>query len=696
MSLVERVVERVRGSEDARRIPKGVLDRLDRGRREMKKEAHKVRLCQLFLDGEAYFYIDNRGGLNYQETMRGVTGGRPNHRVRNRYNFIRPMVDAKVSSSTTRVPGYEVNPSSTDPEDAAGAKLAEKVIRMGYEDWYLRETRVKAVTTAIGGGGAAFALPYFDPMVGPFRLVPGDEGEEDRLVGEGEIKVLLGDRNEVYWEPGTDFYHSRWYGWESARPIGEVVGLDGYLGPPSLTADASISDIATDKPNENMVMVTLYFERPSPKCPQGRMLTIANGVQIAPEAPYPLRHRGQVIDKPCIHRLSYRLNPRNDRDLGLTWELIDFQRTVQDAYNKSIELKNRALNLRMMAPRGSLKQAPTDEPGGIDYYDPIAGFKPEWERAPDPAILGQLQNILDRTLNDMRYVAADTDVEAQPNVAQGAVQAVIQQAANRWSSFLGDLARFDSGVARHCLLLAQEHYTEERMLKVRGRFGWEPVTEFRGADIHGQVDVTVNPATIETRSRQAMLQQLGWIQANFPGYMRPEVAIEVALNGSSMEQILDRFEMDKARANMIIQKIRDGSIMDMPWRTEMQEVLVPPVDQGTGEPMVDPTTGQPLPAVPVRQPVQVPDYLPRRYDDVPVQKWVFENWLKTDDAANLPQEMHDVAMQVYEVFEQLEQQQQAQAMAAQSAQAQELGESNAAKPVPPKSMPSTPNPASEG
>lgn len=688
MSILDRVADRVRTphkDDPSIQLPRGISERLQRGRRVMKEEAHKVRLCQLFLRGEAYFYIDNRGALNYQETMRGVQGGRPAHRVRNRYNFIRPMVDAKVSSSTTRVPGYEVNPSSTDPEDAAASKLAEKVVRQGYEDWYLREVRVKGATLAIGGGGAAFALPYFDPMVGPFRMVPGAKDPEtgepleaDRLVGEGEIKVLLVDRNAVYWEPGADFYHSRWHAIEHARPLAEVVGMDGYRGPAELTPDASVSDITTDRPTEGMVMVTLYFERPSPKFPEGRLLTIANDRLIADPGPYPLRHGGRAIDRPCIHRLSYRLDPDRDQDLGLTWELIDFQRTINDAWNKTIELKNRSLNLRMMAPRGSLKKPPTDEPGGIDYYDPVGGFKPEWERAPDAGILGQLQSILDRAVNDMRYLAADTDVEAQPNVAQGAVQAVIQQAANRWSSFLGDLARWDAGIARHCLLLAQEHYSEERVLKVRGRFGWEPESSFRGADIMGQVDVTVNPATIETRSRAAMLQQLSWITANFPGYVRPEVAIEIALNGASPESLIDRFEMDKARANMIIQKIRDGSIMSMPTRMETMP----------GQP--DPMTGMQGPPVMA----DVPGWMPRPFDDVPVQKWVFENWLKTDDAANLPPEMYEVAMLVYQGFQQLEAQQQAEQMAAQSAQAMALGEANAAKPQE-KGMPSTPSPANE-
>lgn len=668
-----------------REIPKDIQDRLHRGRKWMREDAYKRRLCQLFLDGEAYFYIDNKGILNALETRQGVQAGRPSHRIRNRYNFIRPMVDAKVSSSTTRVPGYEINPSSTDPEDAAAAKLAEKVARQGYEKWHLRELRVKAATLAIGGGGTAFALPYFDPLIGPFRMLAGEDGPE--LVGEGEIKVLLLNGNEVFAEPGADFYHSRWYGVETARPISEVQAMEGFNGA-RLESDAQVGDLVQDRPTEGMCLVTLYFERPCPKYPQGRMLTMANGQQIIPEAGYPLKHAGQAIDEPCIHRLSYRLNPRNDRDLGLTWELIDFQRTLNDIYNKCIELKNRALMLQILAPVGSFQglKPRTDEPGDITYYNPVGGQKPEWERAPDPGILGQLLQIFDRVLNDMRYVAADTDVDVQPNVSPGAVNAVLQQAANRWSSFLGDLARWDSEVVRHCLLLAQEHYTEERVLKVRGRFGWEPEASFRGADIMGQVDVTVNPASIETRSRAAILQQLAWIQANFPGYIRPEVAIDIAMNGSSPESVIESFEFDKARANEIIQKIRDDTIMEMPSRMETKPGPMLPG-------MIDPMTGMEGP--PVQGPPQtmdIPGWMPREFDDVSVQLYVFTTWLKTPDASSLPAHMYEVAMLVYQGFKQIEADQRAQQMAAQTAQAEQLGAGNAAKPQEAKPMPSTPSP----
>lgn len=626
---------------------------------------HKRRLCQLFLEGDVYTYLDNQNLLNRVDTAPGVRSGKPAHRVRNRYNFIRPMVDAKVSSSTTRVPGYEIYPTTTDPEDLAAARLSEKLSRMGYEKWGVRDARVKAATIAIGAGGRAFSLPYFDPNIGPFHEVRQPDGTS-KFVGEGEIKVLILNGNEVMWQDGTAFRDSRYYVVRTARPISEVQTMDGFYGM-KLTPDASTADVPQDKPMRDLVMVTMYFERPCAKYPQGRMLTIANDMQIAPEGPYPMMHNGEVLDEPCLHELSYRMSPDDSDDLGLTWELIDFQKTLQDIYNKIIEIKNRGLNLRMMAPTGSLKKSHDDVPGGIDFYDPIGGFKPEWEPGPNPNLIGQLLNVFDRVFNDMKYVAADNDVSAAPNVAQGAIQAEVQATTNRWSQFLSSFARFDSETMRHCIMLAQEYYIETRVLKVQGRLGWEPVSDFKGADIMGQVDVTVNPATIETHTPQAVMAKLAWIQANFPGFIRPEIAIEIAMNGSSPESVIEDFENDKGRVNRIVQQILDGTIMDMPSRIDL-----------------DPMT---------QQPKVMPGWMPRPFDNIDVQMYVYEGWLKSQDADRLPPHLHDVAMTIYDGMKSLQAMQQAQAAAAEAAQAMALGQTNAAKPGDgQKPMPSTPSP----
>lgn len=651
--------------------PADVDKRLKRGRNSRGDDSAKRRLCQLFLKGQSYSYINNSGAINFQSVNPGPRSGKPTHRIRNNYNFIRPIVDAKVATVTTRPPGYEINPTGTDPTVVEAAQLSEKVARMGYSEWYLREARVAAAELAVGGGGRAYGLPYFDSNVGPFVQVQNDDGTIE-TVGEGEIKIMVLSGNEVVWEPGVEFYHSRWYGVDTARPISEVEKLPDFLGGP-LSSDAVTGEQPHDGPTQDMVMVTMYFERPCADYPDGRMLTLANGRQILPEGPYPLRQGDVVIDKPCLHQLVYR---SSDGDLGLTWELIDFQRTAGDCYNKIVELKNRALNLRIMAPKGSLPDgAPTDEPGSITYFVPISGMTPAWEQAPDPNIMQQLMSVLARTLEDMRYVAADADITAAPNVSTSSLQTVQQQSASRWRQFVDNFARWDADVASHCLLLAQEHYTEQRTLKIRGRYGWEPVSSFKGAQIMGQIDVSVNPATIETQSRTAILQQLGWIQANFPGFLRPEVAIDIVMTGTSPESVIESYEQDKSRANMIIQHIRAGTVMKMGWRND-----------------TDPMTGAPM---------QVPSWMPRAFDNVDIQLWVLENWLKTDESARLaaqaPQ-LYEIGMLVYEGMKHLQNQQAAAAQAAQAAQAMELGETNAAKPQPTggdKPMPSTPNPAAD-
>lgn len=689
MSLLDRAKEKVKPA-DPRIVPPDVQERMSRGRKKMREDYFKRELCKLHLKGESYHFLNDKGAMRWQETNQGVGAGRPAHRVRNKYNMIRPMVDAKVSSSTTRVPGYEINPSSTDPEDDSAARLASKLARQGYEKWYLRQARVKGVTMAVGQGGKAYAMPYFDPMVGPFRLVETEDGQTG-LVGEGEIKVLLCDGNECYGEPGVEFYHSRWYVIEHSRPISEVESWPGFYGG-ALVADARDGATEGDEPSEGKTLVTMYFERPCPRYPQGRWLTMVGGKQVIPERTYPMRQQGRVLDEPCIHQLSYRLDPDDD-GLGLTWELIDFQRTYQDAMNKSIELKNHALIPQLLAPRGSNPKV-TDAAGDTILYD--GSIPPQWRPAPDPGILGQLQNIIERCLNDMRFVASDTDVQAAPNVATGSINAVIQQAANRWSQFIAEIAEWDSKIMRHCLMLAQEFYTEDRVLKVRGRFGWEPQATFRGADIMGQVDVTVNPASIETHSRQAMLQTLAWIQANFPGYVRPEVAIEVALHGVAIESVIESFEFDKARANQIIQSIRDGSIMSWPTRTENdprtgQPMIEPVIDEATGQPVMEMGPDGATP-VPMMRAQQIPGWMPRPFDNAEVQMWVFSQWLKTPDANTLPEEMYAAAMMIFDAFKMLLDTQAAQAMEAQTAMAEEAGAKNAAKPTEAKPMPSTPTP----
>jgi hypothetical protein len=666
------------GDPKAIPIPPDVRRRTERGRNQMKRDAAKRRLCARFERGDTFTYLDEKGALQERSLITNPRGGgKPPHRIRNRYNFIRPIVEDKVSAATQRVPSFEVDPATTDPEDAGAAKMSEKVAIYGYDQWRYRQATVDAVKTAIGMGGSACALPYFDPNVGPYTQV------EERWVGQGEIRIRVYNGNEHYWEPGTVFDASPWWATEQAQPIDGVMARPGYAGG-KLVPDASTWDIPNERrADAQLVMVTEYYERPSPRWPSGRWLTIANGRVIVdnrrlnpvtewPWQDYPLRDAdGQVIDEPLLHRLVYTHDPDDDDDLGLTWQLIDFQRSAQDCLNKMMEYKNRGLNLQMLAPVNSLIDSPDDVPAAVRYYRLSPnGEKPNWEDPPSGQILNALLQIFNVVVDQMKSIAAYEDIHADPNVAARTTAAVIEQSIARWQSFLGDLAEWHSRLMRHCLLLVARYYTEPRALEVRGRMGWESYQDFRGAHLLGQANVRVSPGSLEYWSKAQVLSKVQYYASM--GWVSGQQAM-AAIEGGQAEKITESHDLDVAKVNRIIQKIRNGTIMDMPTRSEMIEIP-------------DPVTGQPMPT-----PHEVPAWMPDDYDDVDVWQEQLANWLKTDDFENSPPHAQEVGKLMWQGLKQLKAQQANEAAAQQQQMAQSLGMGNAAAPQGPPSLPSQPN-----
>lgn len=675
-------------------VPGRVDERVKRGRRAMKRQAPQRRLCMRFTRGDTYSYVNEKGLLVSQSTVTWAGGGgKPPHRMRNTYNFIGPIVEDKVSSATQRVPAYEIDPATTDPEDIAAAKLAERVAIYGFDKWRIRQATVDTVKTAIAHGGVGYAMPIWDPNVGPYTQIGG------RWVGEGEIKILTFNGNEAYSEPGCKWEDSDWWAVERAVPIDEVKELPGFVGG-EISPDATTSDIPTDKKDrENLVMVTEYFERPCPKYPDGRWFTLAGGhiivdyrliwqqeqaeeqleqpgedgddndpVEPAPQfpwQPYPLRGAdGEVIDEPLIHRLVYTHDPDTEGDLGLTWQLIDFQRTAQDCINKMLEYKNRGLNLQMIAPKGSVKTRRTDNPGDLLEFIPGPnGERPEWEKAPDAQILQALMQILNMILAQMKEVAAYEDVHADPGLAAKTASAVIEQSIARWQSFLGDLADWHSRLMRHCLVLVERYYSTPRTLEIRGRMGWEPVPDFRGADLMGQAHVRVSPGSLEYLSKQQIFQKVQYYASM--GWINGQQAMAAIENGQA-EKLLETYNLNVARVNRVIQRIRDGSVMNMPTR-----------------PQTDPATGQTI---------NVPGWMPSDWDNLDIWQHTLADWMTSEDFEQLPPERQEPAKLMWQGLQDLQAQHAQRQAMQQNAIAEQLGMNNASKPQVPKPPPTQAGP----
>jgi hypothetical protein len=639
-----------RSSEKKTEKPKGrilepkVDDRIRRGRTEMMKDAPLRELCERFWDGDQYSYLGKGNVLFRQDTVTTATGGKPPHRIRKTYNHIKPLVSQKVSAATQRVPSYEVVQTTSDHRDYAAARLAERVAVFLYDNVGVLRATTKMVTNALVQR-EGFLMAYFDPNVGPYAAMAKDDKIE--MVGMGKIKLLSLTRSEVMWEPSCDFDESAWWAIERERLIEDVEKTPGFYGG-KLSAD-------TKDGGPDMVVETVYLERPCPDYPDGRRITVANGLVICPEEDFPVRnHKGEVEDRPPLHRLSYTVNPNGD-DRGLVESLIEPQQTVNDCTNKLLEWKNRCLMPQMLAPRGSNITRPDDVPGAIKYYNPVSGQKPEWERGvPVPRELFEIRNL---AIQDMRTLAAAVDVQPEPDLAARTANASIEQALLAWQSFLAALAEVHAHVAGDMLTLASLHYTDERLIELRGQYSWEALEDFKGQDLRGQTSVRVRPSTLEAKGRTATLEELTFMGTTYPGSIPPEAAWS-ALQGGSEHGLLKSYENHVARAWRRVEELRKG-IGFVSQRYPMR------MDMEVGDPALD---------------FMVAGWMPRKQDNIVIWKAVFSDYMTSPAFDDDPIETQEL---FYEVWNGLEQHEQLRAMAQAAEQmdaAAELGQLNAAAP----------------
>lgn len=741
--ITEKVIDSIAG-EGAMGIPQDVEAKLKRGKSRL--DAIKWRRMEAieFVNGNHYVRANGKTwqGLSRVSTVPVSEGGKmPDHRVRRSHDLLSPIVNGKISAATQRIPGYEIEPNNQDPESWNAAKLGEKVAFAGYDRWRVKQAFQKLVWFALVTE-EGFIMPCWDGSIGPFidvsrhpeadappqytegtideetgEEVPGEQipnpyadspdPENPEYVGLGEVKLWVGGGLEVTWEPGVEFEDSKWWAIMHARPKDMVESEPGFIGG-KLTADAETSSEAaytgTDRGDAgNLVLVKEFLERPCPQYPQGRRMFFANKRQIFATEDYPLKdHEGNVLDEPCIHRLSYSMDAASDRERGLIRQLIESMRTYDFAWNKIAEYAQVGLVPQMMAPEGAIRKPRTDEPGAIVEYDPSnpGGFKPEW--AENLGVPNELFTIQANARTEMGMIAYENEVPSQIG-SQQAVAQLLERDQIAWNAFLENEATVYSKVARDCLTLVQLYYDDDRMMKYRGRSGWLPLENFRGADLRGQTDVRVSAGSLEPRTRAGVEKRILMISERFPGYFPPEVLLSALENGNA-EGLLQAYEEDVARANFLISQIRSGTFWDLPMRPAAPGEAGPKLDDETGEPewikepglpQLDPETGEPVPGSefpgePVME-TEVPGWMPRSFDNVPVHKSVFEVWMKGDEWNYSSDEVKEATYAYYGALLDIETKNAQRERELQTEMAESQGLQNAAKPQVGKPMPSLPS-----
>lgn len=603
-----------------------------------------------FWRGNQYAYVDSKNKLSFLPTKTTPTGGgkRP-WLSRSVNNLLIDIVQHEVSAVTQRIPSYEVTPTAPDPEKRAAAHVSEQVALWGYEEWNNQLTAIKAVTHAIVGQ-ESFAWPYFDTSIGPMIYGPDGKG----VVGTGDVRTKVFGPQDVMWEPGVRYEDSPYHIVVQDMSLQAVANLPGFLGEMP-TPDADVAGAGRrgwgKARNVKLVRVYTYLEKPTKTFGSGRWLTIAHGRQIATEQKYPVPEGDALVP------LSYIIDPDNDRDMGLVQHLMDPQRVYNDAWNKIVEWKNLALNPQLFVSPGVLQgQAITSEPGAVyEIADPKNNIY--WRDV--PKLPQELFQITQEMNSVIARLAAQNDIPQQVDAGK-AIQALIEKDSARRQAFIARVAQWHGQVATRQLYLVQTYYTQAKLLRIKGRWSTDTIRDFKGAQLLGQTDVKVAPGSIEPRTKASMETQVMAFADR--GWITPEQAM-AAISGGYTGDLVTSFELDQGRMARVITRLKQGPTAmfgspgnPLPDRTEM-------ITQ------TDPNTGQQQ-----QVPTQVPDFMPRQFDNIPVQRAVLEDWMKTEEFETLPPDMQTTAMAIYQRMLSIEADKQAQ-------QAQSLAGAAAAKGI---------------
>ena len=657
MSVLEKVLPK-----KPIQIPKEVQERTWRGRKVMMDGSAKRNKFLELWRGNHYAYLDENNLLQQMATVTNSRGGgKPPWLERRTVNLIFDAVEHEVSSATQRVPSYDVAPATVDQEDKSAAELAKKVLFYGFDKWKIRRLMTAAVRLALVAE-EAFIWPYWDSTVGPML-----DGEG---VGVGEVAHRLFSGNQVYWEPGVKFDDSRWWCVEYGLPVDQVKEMEGYVGG-DLTADAEAQqEFSKGQDKSSMtrtVLVSEYLERPCPRYPKGRWLTFANKRIILEPQDYPyVDGKGNVVDEPVIHRLVYLDDPDHERGVGLVRHLEDANRMYNWARSRLMEYAKLGLVPQAVVAPG-MKVKLTSEPGKV-YQVPNPQQNFQWrDNIQTP---GELFQMLELARAEIGQLAAQNAIPSQVEAGK-AIEALIERDSNRRQQFLANVADVFASVGSHDLMLVQNHYTEDRLVKIKGSFGWETEADFRGADLRGQRDVRVSPTSIEPRTRESIEQRIYVAMQN--GWLDPTKGMHALETGSADDLVKD-IDLAIGRVHRVIQLIKQGSQALLSAPTTMTSEM----DPMTGGPVIDPETGMPR---------QDPIWMPQAWDALNIWRSELESWFQTEEAEHLEPPMQEARNLVYQALLMQEQRQAFQAAQQQQMMAESLGMQNAAKPQGAKPMP---------
>jgi len=320
---------------------------------------------------------------------------------------------------------------------------------------------------------------------------------------------------------------------------------------------------------DNLVLFREVEFAPMKQYPQGLYVVCCGGKVINEQKRLPIQSTGDEWYYSLTDFHYNRVPGRFWSDPGVN-DLISPQNIINEI-DQALAINRKGMGRPKVLTPGDvgLKKIGLGGHGFIALsYNPIMGQKPEFrEGTPLPPQVLEERKFQKEQMQDASGDPKNVLRGQQPSAnASGVLTEGLRETAERGR--YPDIERFNRSLSRvykKRLLVAQEVFTEERLIKTLGRGNKVKITKFKASDLRGNTDVRLelDSGLIQTKSGQSQMF-LQMIQNGFfeDGKISPNVRQEI-LQRLGVSTFTDEVNNDVERAEMENVSVAAGEVKVM-------------------------------------------------------------------------------------------------------------------------------------
>lgn len=612
-------------------------------------------------------------------------------------NIIRDHVRSMKALLMNKDFAVKIWPNSEEKADRDAAVIGEDLlqsIHQADDDAYLDEKEKVAVWLCLAG--TAFMRSFPEMNRGEFGI-----DSKGAMLPAGEITnecmIPFNVRLDEY---GAKLTQKRYVGIQSLKPREWVedtfkakiasdtqtpqvnyqrrlMNMVGNVSPIKSTSNAGLTVGYED---DDLVLFREVEYRPTKKYPNGRYVIAAGGsvIQDNKRMPIPVTKEGKWFY--TLTDFHYFYSPGRFWSDPSVNDLISPQNTI-NSIDQDQEINRKSIGKPwILQPKGTTYEKKSSTGSGLRVleYDPntAGGQKPEVVNPVGlPATVANERDthmaVSQDASGDPKGVLRGKQPTAQ---ASGIMVDILRDTAEQ--SHYPDIARFYRSLQRvdkKSLVIAQEVYTEDRILKIKGKGNNIRVRTFKAADLRGNTDVRLELASgLSSTNAGKISTIMQLVEKGLFGDITqsPEMRNQL-LTKLGLADFKDRVSVDIDRAesehSILINWGMDGDegiFVSQPQPVPAMDETGGPLLNADGTPTyeIDPETGQPY----MEEQVIFPDPL-FKYDNHEIHYEVHRKFILSREFKTLDEESQGVMIMHNDIHHQLLQAEQQAAMEAQMA-----------------------------